>query len=150
MEEIIMLNINMVIIWTILIILFIVIEGFTLGLTAIWFAAGSIFALLFASFNFSVISQFIIFVISSGLLLFFTKSFVAKYLKVGENKTNIDSIIGKKGEVKERITKFEIGLVKVDGQMWSAISSEDKEINLNEEVVVISVEGVKLIVKRSE
>jgi membrane protein implicated in regulation of membrane protease activity len=140
----------MPIVWTILIILFVVIEGFTLGLIVIWFAIGSIFALIVSLFDFSIIVQLFVFVISSGLLLFFTKPFVKKYLKVGENKTNVDSVIGKKGEVRKVITKFDTGLVSVSGQIWTAISIDGEEINLDEEVIVVSVEGVKLIVKRSE
>lgn len=140
---------GMPILWTILIILFVVIEGFTLALTVIWFAIGSIFALIASLFEFSILIQVLVFVISSGLLLFFTKSFVKKHLKVGENTTNVDSLIGKKGDVKKIITKHDMGLVNISGQMWSAISIDDEEINLGEEVIVISVEGVKLIVKRS-
>jgi len=145
-----MIGISMSIIWTILIVVFVVIEGFTMGLTSIWFAIGAIFALLSSLLKFKIISQFIVFVIFSGLMLFLTKPFVKKYLKVGDNKTNIDSIIGKKGKIEKKITKFDVGQVNINGQIWSAISYSEEEIDLNEEVKVISVEGVKLIVKRSE
>jgi len=145
-----MINISMPIIWTILIILFVVIEGLTMGLTAIWFAIGAIFALLSSLLKFKIISQSIVFVVFSGLMLFLTKPFVKKHLKVGEHKTNIDSIIGKKGKIEKKITKFDIGQVNIEGQIWSAISYSEEEIDLNEEVEVILVEGVKLIVKRSE
>ncbi|MDM8534930.1 NfeD family protein [Clostridiaceae bacterium HSG29] len=145
-----MINISMPIIWTILIIIFVVVEGLTMGLTAIWFAMGAIFALLSSFLKFKIITQFVIFVIFSGLMLFLTKPFVKKHLKVGDNKTNIDSIIGKKGKIERKITKFDIGQVNIEGHIWSAISYNEEEIDLNEEVEVVSVEGVKLIVKRSE
>jgi len=145
-----MLGIGLPIIWTILIIVFIVIEAATLGLVAIWFAAGSIFALIFSLLDFSWIVQVFIFAVSSGVLLLFTKPFVDKHLKVGVNKTNVDSIIGQTGRVKKKIQKFDTGLVKVSGQIWTAISFNNEIIEEDTEVVVMAVEGVKLIVKRSE
>jgi len=145
-----MIDISMSIIWTVLIIVFVLVEGFTMGLTAIWFAIGSIFALLSSILKFRTISQFVVFVVFSGLMLFLTKPFVKKHLKVGEHKTNIDSIIGKKGKIEKKITKFDIGQVNIEGQIWSAISYDEENIDLDEEVEVIAVEGVKLIVQRSE
>ena len=145
-----MLGIGLPIIWTVLIIVFIVIEAATLGLVAIWFAAGSIFGLIFSLLDFSWIVQVFIFAVSSGVLLLFTKPFVNKHLKVGVNKTNVDSIIGQKGRVKKEIHKFDTGLVKVSGQIWTAISFNNEIIEEDVEVVVMAVEGVKLIVKRSE
>ena len=82
--------------------------------------------------------------------MLFTKPFVNKHLKVGVNKTNVDSIIGQTGRVKKEIHKFDTGLVKVSGQIWTAISSNNEIIEEDVEVVVMAVEGVKLIVKRSE
>jgi len=145
-----MLGIGLPIIWTALIIIFVIIEAATLGLVAIWFAAGSIFALIFSLLDFGWIVQVLIFAVSSGVLLLFTKSFVNKHLKVGVNKTNVDSIIGQTGRVKKEIHKFDTGLVKVSGQIWTAISFNNEVIEEDIEVVVMAVEGVKLIVKRSE
>lgn len=144
------LDIGMSILWTVLIIAFVTIEYFTLNLVAIWLAAGALFSLIFALFKFSIISQFAIFIIASGIFLIFTKPFVKKYLKVGLTKTNVDSVIGKNGEVKKEIKSFDTGLVKVGGQMWTAIAYDNEEIELGEKVIVMAVEGVKLIVKRSE
>jgi membrane protein implicated in regulation of membrane protease activity len=145
-----MLGYGLPIVWTVLIILFVIVEAVTLGLVAIWFAAGSIFGLIFSLLDFSWIAQVFIFAVSSGVLLFFTKPFVNKHLKVGVNKTNVDSIIGQKGRVKKEIHKFDTGLVKVSGQIWTAISFNNEIIEEDIEVVVMAVEGVKLIVKRSE
>lgn len=145
-----MLGIGLPIIWTVLIIVFIIIEAATLGLVAIWFAAGSIFGLVFSLLDFGWIAQVFIFAVSSGVLLLFTKPFVNKHLKVGVNKTNVDSIIGQRGRVKKEIRKFDTGLVKVSGQIWTAISFNNEIIEEDAEVVVMAVEGVKLIVKRSE
>ena len=145
-----MLGFGLPIIWTVLIILFIIIEATTLGLVAIWFAAGSIFGLILSLLDFSWIAQVFIFAVSSGILLIFTKPFVNKHLKVGVNKTNVDSIIGQTGRVKKEIHKFDTGLVKVSGQIWTAVSFNNEIIEEDVEVVVMAVEGVKLIVKRSE
>lgn len=145
-----MFQIGMPIIWTVVIVIFIIFEAMTLGLTAIWFAAGSLFALVVSLLGMDLIFQLLVFAVSSGVLLFFTKPFVTKHMKVGINKTNVDSIIGQKGQVKKAINAYETGLVKVSGQIWTAKSFDDEKIDENKEVIVMAVEGVKLIVKRSD
>jgi len=61
-------------------------------------------------------------------------------------KTNIDAVIGESGIVRRRITKYEVGLVKVGYELWRAKADED--IEEGEEVEVIGVSGVTLEVKR--
>ena len=67
---------------------------------------------------------------------------------VDEVKTNLDRVIGMEGIVTESITKFEIGEVKVDGKKWSAIS--DNDIEEGSTIVVLSIDGVKLKVRKKE
>ena len=52
------------------------------------------------------------------------------------------------GIVTEKITKFEIGEVKVDGKKWSAISDDDIEVGTT--IIVLSIDGVKLKVRKKE
>ncbi len=56
------------------------------------------------------------------------------------------SLIGKTGIVIKKIMPNKPGVIKIENQLWSAYS--DDEINENNEVEVISVEGVYLKVKR--
>ncbi len=61
-------------------------------------------------------------------------------------KTNIDTIIGKKGLVHKPITQYDDGMVKVGYEDWRARSDED--IPEGEEVEVVEISGVTLTVKK--
>ena len=63
-------------------------------------------------------------------------------------KTNAFSLEGKIGKVVEDINPIDSkGQVKVNGELWSAISYNDLPITKDTEVVIEKIEGVKLIVK---
>ncbi|MFZ7121020.1 MAG: NfeD family protein [Eubacteriaceae bacterium] len=133
--------------WIIAIIFFIIVEALTMGLATIWFAIGSVIALIAAFFKIPFYIQFALFLISSLVLLAFTRPIFVDYLKVGKTKTNVDSIIGNIGIVLEDINTFKYGQVKVNGQIWTAKSEMKVHIEKNTKVEIIGVEGVKLIVK---
>lgn len=59
---------------------------------------------------------------------------------------NLERIIGMNGIVTEEIKKNAVGEVKVDGKLWSAIA--EKRIKQDEEVKVLSIDGVKLVVEK--
>ena len=69
-------------------------------------------------------------------------------IKMNNSKTNIDRIIGMKGIVTEDIIKDNIGEVKVDGKKLSAYS--DTDISKGENIKVLSINSVKLKVKKWE
>ncbi|MBN2259106.1 MAG: NfeD family protein [Clostridiales bacterium] len=136
------------IIWVVLMIIFVVVEAISLGLTSIWFAFGALIALISSYFIDSFIIQVTIFVISSIAALYFTKPLVKKYLKVGRERTNVDSLIGENGVVVKEIKKYETGQVKVKGQIWTAYSED--EIEVGTDVTVEEVKGVRLKVRKEE
>ena len=122
------LHISMAVVWLIIMIIFLAIEASTVGLTCIWFAAGSLVALLLALFNVPVIAQII-------------------KLKTGKVDTNADALIGEMGEVISKIEPLHMGQVRAKGQVWSAICKEDIVIDEGVMVKIRAIEGVKLIVK---
>ncbi len=67
---------------------------------------------------------------------------------MGKEKTNAQSLIGEIGLVIEEIAPFETGLVKVWGQIWTAKSLDTEIIHRKEKVRIISIVGVKLMVKK--
>ena len=133
--------------WIVLIVIFIVVEAMTFGLTTIWFALGAVVALVLSLLGASWPWQLIAFVVSSIALLFATRPLVVKHVRAKEVKTNVDSLIGKKGIVTKTIGSHNTGQIKVSSQIWTAVSADKTEIALDKEVEVLSVEGVKLIVK---
>ena len=85
--------IPMAVIWLIAVVVFVVAEAATLGLTSIWFACGSLLAMVAALLDVSIWGQLLVFILGSALLLASTRKWVSK-LKLGRVKTNADRIIG--------------------------------------------------------
>lgn len=139
---------QMPIVWTVLIIAFIVVEGLTLGLTSIWFAAGALVALVLSLLKLPFYVQMIAFIATAGVLLAYTRPIAKDYLKIGENKTNVDGLIGLNGIVIKDIETYKPGQVKVKGQIWTAIDIDNKGIEQNSSVEIMEIEGVKLIVRK--
>lgn len=143
---------EMTIFWLVLLIVAIVIEVLTMGLTSIWFAGGSLVAIIAAIFRLPVYLQVILFFAVSLLLLFFTRPIAVKYFNRDRLRTNVDSVIGKQAIVTAEIENVQgNGKVTLAGQEWSARSTDDKiNIPVGSVVDVVSVSGVKLIVKNNE
>ncbi len=137
---------NYIWIWIATIILFVIVELITAGLTTIWFAAGAVLSLLAAILNWPLYAQLIIFAVSSILLLVFTRPVLLKKMKITA-VTNINSIIGETGIVTSDIKEFDTGLVKVKGQIWTALSTDGSFIIKGTKITVDHIEGVKLIVR---
>lgn len=139
------------IIWLIIAAVCGLIEAATMGLTTIWFTGGAIIASVVAMARFSVLVQVIVFLVVSVLLIYFTRPLAKKKLKVGNEKTNVDALVGKEAIVTQTIEQFGAGQAKVDGLTWTAAAKEPHTtIESGTTVVIDRVEGVKLIVSPSE
>ena len=142
-------------IWILVAIAFAIIEAATLSLTMIWFTIGAFAALIVSYITNSIPIQIFVFAVISFSLLFVATK---KLIKIDRDKdnthwanidTNIDAVIGKRGFVVREITPKEVGIVKVKGEEWTAISSdEDEVIKKGAEVEVKLIEGVKLVVEK--
>jgi membrane protein implicated in regulation of membrane protease activity len=139
-----------IIMWAVLIVGFTIVEALTLGLTSIWFAVGSLAALITAALGFNLIVQIVVFVIVASVLLVYTRPIAKKVLKIGKNKTNIDALIGQQGFVVKAIESQQTGQVKLGGQIWTAKGPGMETFEVDELVEVLAIEGVKLIVKKKE
>ena len=140
----------MLFLWLVLLILFISVEAATLGLTTIWFAGGSLAAIIAALLGTPVFVQVILFLIVSLALLCFTRPVAVKYFNRERVRTNVESLVGKQGLVLSEIDNLkEQGQITVGGQEWSARSMENMRISAGTVVEVVSVSGVKLFVKCS-
>lgn len=140
-------EISMPMFWLTAIVIFIVIEGLTMGLTTIWFAAGAAASLVISFFSSNVVLQVVVFFIVSGLLLAFTRKLFVKKLQTGTEKTNVDALIGREAVVIKAIKPFEPGIIKLSGQEWTAVCKDDNaQLEEGTEVKVIGIEGVKAVV----
>lgn len=135
--------------WIVLMTVLAVVELMTLNFVTIWFAAGSLAALISSLTGIDFVWQMWIFIIVSVLSLIFTKPLVKKKLDFKKTETNADMVIGKTAVVTEEISKDKFaGEVKVNGQIWSAVSEKDELIEKGSKVNIIRIEGVKLVVEK--
>ena len=143
------MDINITIVWLVLLVILIVIELITMGLTTIWFAGGALAAALVSIPGTPVVLQVIVFLIVSLVLLFFTRPGAVKYFNKDRVRTNIESMIGRQAIVVSEINNVEgIGQVNTGGMEWSARSSyHNVVLPVGAVVTVLGVDGVKLIVE---
>ena len=137
-------------IWVALVIIFALIEVFTLGLTTVWFAIGALVMVFLSLLPIPLPYQILIFLGISAALLIFTRPIAIKKLKMGKEKTNVDSLAGKQALVTKAIGEFDMGEAKVSGQIWSARSENNNAIAQGAKCEVLRVEGVQLIVRLME
>lgn len=137
------------VIWLVLVIVFAIVESATVSLVAIWFAFGSLLAMLAAVMRLSVWVQLILFLAGSLATLWFLREYARKYINPAKVKTNFDRVISMSGVVTEAIdNESGVGQVRVAGQIWSARAEDGASIPTGAKVVILSIAGVKVIVKR--
>ncbi len=141
----------MLIIWAAAIIAFGVLEAVTAQLVSIWFVIGAIGAFVAALFDASITVQVIIFIAVTIVALIVTRPLVKKFVHPKKQATNADRVLNQKGIVVEEINNIKAtGQVKVDGKVWSARSTDNSIIDVNEEIIIKEISGVKLIVERTK
>lgn len=134
--------------WLMALVVFLVIEIATMGLTTIWFAGGALIALILALLGVSFYLQLGTFLIVSIILLMGTRPVAMKFFNQKREKTNVDSMIGKQAIVLSPINNLkEEGKVMVNGMEWTARALEEEKVIEEGAVVEIKeVRGVKVIV----
>lgn len=139
-----------VFLWLGLMVIFLIIELLTVGLTSIWLSGGALVALLISLTGVGFVVQLLIFIGVSFLLLIFTRPFAVKYINSHPEKTNYEELIGKIVKVTETVDNYEqTGVAVVNGIEWTARSVSDKEkIEKGSLAEVTAISGVKLILKQ--
>ncbi|MCU6761908.1 NfeD-like C-terminal%2C partner-binding [uncultured Roseburia sp.] len=138
--------------WLIILVILVVAEIATLGLTTIWFAGGALAAFIACVAGAGMPVQIILFFVVSCVLLFFTRPIAKKHFNQDRIKTNAESLIGEQAVVLEEIDNLNAaGQVRIQGQEWTARASDGSvKIPKDTVVTVLAIEGVKLIVKEAE
>ena len=138
----------MAIYWFMACLVLLFIEISTVNLVSIWFAIGSLFAMILAIFTDNFLLQLIMFIVISIIALLITKPLVKKFRKTDIVPTNLDRVIGKRADVIKEITADKYGEVKVLGVVWTAAGVGNFKVGAK--VVVKGIDGVKLIVEKEE
>lgn len=126
-----------------------IIEAFTMGLTTIWFAGGALAAALVSCITDSFLVQLLVFTVVSLVLVYFTRPVAKKMLNTKIELTNVDAVIGARGQAESDIRHDLRGTVRADNKMWTAVLADDSpDISTGDIVIVERIEGVKLVVKK--
>jgi membrane protein implicated in regulation of membrane protease activity len=104
---------------------------------------------LFPFVGSSIVIQIALFVIFSFISFLLMKKLAKKVLQPAGNDTNIFALKDKIAHVVKDIPVDGKGYVKIGGEEWSAISEDNSELKEGSKVVVIDIEGNKLIVHKS-
>ena len=140
------------IIWFCLMVGFLIAEAACpFHLISVWFAAGSLVAMLLSMINAPVWLQILLFFVVSGVLLAALWPFIRKVLNPKLQKTNVDAIIGSQGRVTVAIDNVAAeGQVKLGPMVWTARSTSGEQIPEGTLVTVDRIEGVKAFVSPAE
>ena len=138
---------NLSVIWLIVLVACLVVEISTLGLASIWFAGGALLAMIIALIGGPLWLQVLIFLVTSVVLLIFTRPIARKYFNKNREKTNVNSKIGKQAIVTVTIDNLKgTGQIITEGMEWTARSLDSSVIEEGTVVTIEKIEGVKAIV----
>ena len=136
------------IMWLVLLIVFAVSEGVSVGLTSIWFAAGALTALIAALLGGPLWVQLTLFLAVSTLCLVAVRPLAKRHLNDQVQPTNADRVIGAEAQVTQDIDNVHgRGMVIIRGMTWSARSEDGLPITAGTMVKVLRIEGVKVFVE---
>ncbi|MGA2090923.1 MAG: NfeD family protein [Endomicrobiales bacterium] len=132
--------------WIIIAALLIVVELLTPG--AFFFACLGLGALIagLSVLLLPVWSSWIFFVVISVISLYAIRPMARKLFQTSTKKSNVDALVGQKAWVTETITPPNLGMVKVEGEIWRGEAHEP--ISKDTWVEVVAVQGTRLEVKK--
>ncbi|WP_127793420.1 NfeD family protein [Agromyces sp. LHK192] len=139
------------IIWLVLILVFATIEVFTLELTFLMLALGSVAGLVSGLFGIPWYAQFIIAAVVAVALILLLRPPLLRTLRRGGDpaRSNIDALIGADGTVVRTVTGVG-GQVKLqNGDTWTARLSpitEQADVAVGERVLVTGIDGATAVV----
>lgn len=134
--------------WIVLMVIFLVVEGACpIHLVSVWFAAGSLAAVIVSLLGGQLWLQALVFLVVSVALLVSLWPLVKKVLNPQHTPTNIDSVLGAEGYVTAAVDNLAAtGQVKLGGMEWSARSTTGEPLPEGTLVKVDRIEGVKVFV----
>lgn len=137
--------------WLILLVVFLVVEASTVTMVSLWFAAGSVAALIVSLLGGALWLQITVFLAVSAVLLSLLRPLVRKHVTPKLTATNVDAMVGSAGLVTVAIDNVAAsGQVKLGAMTWTARSTSGDPIPAGTLVRVDKIEGVKAFVTPAE
>jgi membrane protein implicated in regulation of membrane protease activity len=136
--------------WLGVIVVTLVIEIITVGLTSIWLTGGALVALVVCGLHGPWWLQLVVFFVVSFVLIYFTRPWALKYLESRKTVTNYEEAIGKEVRVLEQVDNhLGTGKAMYNGIEWTARAEKEEEtFAVDEQAKVVAVQGVKLILAK--
>lgn len=137
----------MTIVWLVLMVVFLLAETATVTMVSLWFAAGSLVALVATLLHAQLWLQVTLFLAVSALLLAALRPIARKHFTPRLTRTNVDAVVGSRGYVTADIDNISAtGTVKLGAMEWTARSTSGSIIPKGTLVQVDKIEGVKAFV----
>lgn len=137
------------IIWLIASGVMLILEIFTVSFFLFFPGIAAFIVFICALLGLSLNGQIIVFITTTILLIIFIRPLVTKLFKTKDVPMNSGSVIGKNAVVIKPIDNIhKTGQVKVAGEVWSAISSDGEIIEIESMVIIESINGVNLVVRK--
>lgn len=137
-------------VWLAVVVVSAVMEFVTMDLTSIWFTAGAVIPFILSAINgVHWAIQISLFVVLTVLAIVFLRPLAKKcLLKNANTQTNVSALIGKRCKMVTGCDFENMGSVKINGVVWSAVANDDNPIAQDEIVEIVKVDGNKLVVKQ--
>ena len=140
------------ILWFAFFLVFLIIEASCpIHLVSIWFAAGSLVALIASFLGAPLWLEIVLWLVVSSVMVALFWPFIQKFLNPKVEKTNVEAIVGTQGYVTADIDNITAtGQVKLGAMEWTARSTSGHPIPKGTLVKVDRIEGVKAFVSVAE
>ena len=116
--------------WAVVAVACLILEMMAGDFFIICFSIGSLFAALVAAMGGGIYLQLTAFAIFTLVCLFWLRPFAKRYLHRGEDAriSNADALLGRKGRVVETVKAGGYGRVQIDGDVWKAVTTGERDI----------------------
>lgn len=137
--------------WLLVALAFAAAEMATVSFFSLFFSLGALIALAASFFIASWSLQAVVFVVASVILFWLIRPSLTKVYKQDRVKTAVEGVVGRVGTVIADIDNTEgVGQIKAEGEVWTARSLTGEPIAKDTRVEIVSIEGVKAVVKKKE
>jgi membrane protein implicated in regulation of membrane protease activity len=138
-------------IWLMVSIIFFILEIFIPSFVVFNLGVGALFASLIAATGASAQWQFFVFSVFTLASFFLVRPALKRwaYRRSDKTETNVNAMIGRTGMVIEKIDPVvNTGLVKIDGDIWQAITADGSAIEAGKIVKVKKLDSIILTVEQ--
>jgi membrane protein implicated in regulation of membrane protease activity len=143
------------ILWVALILIFLVIEVFTLDFTFLMLALGSVGGLLASLFGAAWYVDFLVAAVLAVVLLFFVRPPLLRALRKGGDPapSNVEALLGLSGTVTRSFVDGDGEAKLANGETWTSRlvpSASAYPLAIGDRVVVVAIEGATAVVEPVE